>query len=137
MTKKELGKIPGDPDPKPYKLYRVDQAGEQIERVGEHATLEEMRATKRRLDWRYAEYLGRKKIEEPKRRFKEGDTVRFRAKSRVPLSFDITPGEVGKIIGVEPHPPQTGPTYRIRVQFARVLVEYTFEFEYELVNPAA
>lgn len=62
MSGKEIGKIPGDPDPRPYKLSRVDADGGQIERVGEYATLEEMRAQRRRLDWRYAEYQGRKKI---------------------------------------------------------------------------
>jgi hypothetical protein len=128
-----FGAREGAPDPKPYKLWRVDQNGDQIERVGEFATLDEMRAHKRRVDWRYAEYLGRRKYEAPKRRYQEGDTVRFRAKSRVPLSFDIAADEVGIVIGVEPHPPQSGPTYRIRVQFPRALVEYTFEFEYELV----
>jgi hypothetical protein len=72
-----------------------------------------------------------------RRRFQDGDTVRFRAKSRVPLNFDIVSDEVGTVIGVEPHPPETGPTYRIRVQFPRALVEYTFEFEYELVRPTS
>jgi hypothetical protein len=136
MSAKELGKIEGEPM-KPFHLWRVDLEGNQIERVGEYDTLEKMRAVRRRLDWRYAEYQGRSKIEAPKRRYQEGDIVRFRDKSRVPLSFEIAPGEVGRVIGVEPHPPQTGPTYRIRVQFPRALVEYTFEFEYELVKPAA
>ena len=62
MSEKDLGEIPKKPDPKPYKLYRVTQTGEYVKIVGEYATLEEMRAVQRRLDWYYADYLGRKKI---------------------------------------------------------------------------
>ena len=69
------------------------------------------------------------------RRFQIGDSVRFRAESRLRLSFDIATEEVGTVLGVEPHLPQTGPTYRIQVQFPR-LVPFSFSFEYELVNPA-
>jgi hypothetical protein len=58
----EQGKIAGTPNPKPYKLCRVNSAGEKIKLVGEYATLEEMRSQKRRRDWHYAEYCGRKKI---------------------------------------------------------------------------
>jgi hypothetical protein len=61
---------------------------------------------------------------------------RFRDQTRVRLSFDIAVDEVGAVVGVEPCPPQTGPTYRIEVQFPRALVPYTFQFEYELVKPA-
>jgi hypothetical protein len=70
------------------------------------------------------------------RRFQIGDTVRFRADSRLRLSFDIATEEVGTVVGVEPHPPQTGPSYRVQVQFPRVLVPFAFSFEYELVKPA-
>jgi transcriptional regulator with XRE-family HTH domain len=70
------------------------------------------------------------------RRFRIGDIVRFRSQTRVRFSFDIAAGEVGIIVGVEPHPPQTGPTYRIDVQFPRARVPGTFRFEYELVKAA-
>jgi transcriptional regulator with XRE-family HTH domain len=70
------------------------------------------------------------------RRFRVGDTVRLRAQSRLPLSFDIAPGEVGAVVRVEGHPPQTGPTYRIDVRFSRALVPGAFRFEYELVKAA-
>jgi transcriptional regulator with XRE-family HTH domain len=70
------------------------------------------------------------------RRFRVGDTVRLRPNSRLPLSFDIAPGEEGAVIGVEPHPPQTGPTYRVDVRFSRALVPGVFRFEYELVKAA-
>ena len=69
------------------------------------------------------------------RRFRAGDLVRFRRQSRTPYNFGIAPDEVGTVVGVEPHPPQTGPTYRIQVKFERALVPYTFRFEYELVKP--
>jgi hypothetical protein len=68
------------------------------------------------------------------RRFQVGDVVGLRPESRIRSSFDITPNEVGTVIGVEPHPPQTGPTYRIEVQFPRARVAYTFSFEYQLVK---
>ena len=67
------------------------------------------------------------------RRFQVGDVVRFRAQSRVPESYGIAADELGTVVGVEPHPPQTGPTYRIEVQFERARVPYIFKFEYELV----
>jgi transcriptional regulator with XRE-family HTH domain len=70
------------------------------------------------------------------RRFRVGDIVRFRLQTRVRFSFDISAEEVGVVVGVEPHPPQTGPTYRIDVQFARVRVPGVFRFEYELVKAA-
>ena len=70
------------------------------------------------------------------RRFRVGDVVRFRPQTRVRFSFDIAADEVGTVVGVEPHPPQTGPTYRMDVQFARVRVSGVFRFEYELVKPA-
>ena len=67
------------------------------------------------------------------RRFQVGDVVRFRAQSRVPASYGIAADELGTVVGVEPHPPQTGPTYRIEVQFERARVPYIFKYEYELV----
>lgn len=70
------------------------------------------------------------------RRFRIGDIVRFRPQTRVRFSFDIRPDEIGTVVGVEPHPPQTGPTYRMDVQFARVQVLGVFRFEYELVKAA-
>jgi transcriptional regulator with XRE-family HTH domain len=70
------------------------------------------------------------------RRFQVGDVIRFRPQSRVRMSYDIASHEVGTVVGVEPHPPQTGPTYRIEVQFERVRVPYIFKFEYELVRAA-
>jgi hypothetical protein len=66
------------------------------------------------------------------RRFQIGDIVRFKSGYRTPLSFDIAPDEVGTVVGVESHPPQTGPTYRISVQFPHGLVEGVFQHEYEL-----
>jgi transcriptional regulator with XRE-family HTH domain len=67
------------------------------------------------------------------RRFQVGDVVRFRSQSRVPESYGIAAVELGTIVGVEPHPPQTGPTYKIEVQFERARVPYIFKYEYELV----
>jgi transcriptional regulator with XRE-family HTH domain len=67
------------------------------------------------------------------RRFQVGDVVRFRAQSRVPASYGIAAAELGTVVGVEPHPPQTGPTYRIEVQFERARLPYIFKYEYELV----
>jgi transcriptional regulator with XRE-family HTH domain len=70
------------------------------------------------------------------RRFRVGDVVRFRPQTRVRFSFDIAADDVGTVVDVEPHPPQTGPTYRMDVQFARVRVPGVFRFEYELVKAA-
>jgi transcriptional regulator with XRE-family HTH domain len=70
------------------------------------------------------------------RRFHVGDLVRFRAETRVRLSYDIAADEVGTVVGVEPHPPRTGPTYQIEVQFPRARVPHCFRFEYELVHAA-
>lgn len=70
------------------------------------------------------------------RRFRVGDVVRFRPQTRVRFSFGIGPDEVGAVVAVEPHPPQTGPTYRMDVQFAHARVPGVFRFEYELVKPA-
>jgi transcriptional regulator with XRE-family HTH domain len=70
------------------------------------------------------------------RRFRVGDVVHFRQQTRVRFSFDIAANEVGTVIGVEPHPPQTGPTYRMDVQFPRARVPGVFSFEYELMKAA-
>ena len=70
------------------------------------------------------------------RRFLVGDRVKFRPETRVRFSYDIAPGEIGVVVAVEPHPPQTGPTYRIMVQFGeRRPLAFVFKFEYELVHP--
>jgi len=42
------------------------------------------------------------------RRFRVGDVVRFRPQTRVRFSFGIGPDEVGAVVAVESHPPQTG-----------------------------
>jgi transcriptional regulator with XRE-family HTH domain len=70
------------------------------------------------------------------RRFRVGDIVRFREQTRVRFSFDIGADEVGVVVGVEPHPPQTGPTYRMDIQFPRARVAGVFRFEYELMRAA-
>jgi transcriptional regulator with XRE-family HTH domain len=68
------------------------------------------------------------------RRFRVGDVVRFRPQTNVRYSFDIAADELGTVVDVEPHPPRTGPTYRMDVQFARARVPGVFRFEYELVK---
>jgi transcriptional regulator with XRE-family HTH domain len=70
------------------------------------------------------------------RRFQVGDRVRFRPQTRVRFSFNIDADEVGTVVGVEPHPPATGPTYRMDVEFDHVRVPGVFRFEYELVMAA-
>jgi len=70
------------------------------------------------------------------RRFRVGDVVRFRPQTQVRFSFDIAADELGTVVEVEPHPPMTGPTYRMDVQFARVRIPGVFRFEYELVKAA-
>lgn len=70
------------------------------------------------------------------RRFQVGDLVRFRPQTRVRFDYNIASDDVGEVIGVEPHPPATGPTYKIEVRFERALVPYVFRFEYELVQVA-
>jgi hypothetical protein len=71
------------------------------------------------------------------RRFREGDLVRFRAETRMRFDDGIAADEVGTVVEVEPHPPQTGPNYKIAVQFpARRVLPFIFEFEYELVKAA-
>jgi transcriptional regulator with XRE-family HTH domain len=68
------------------------------------------------------------------RRFQVGDLVRFRPQTRVRFDYNIAVDAVGTVVGVEPHPPATGPTYKIQVRFGPVLVPYVFRFEYELVE---
>jgi transcriptional regulator with XRE-family HTH domain len=70
------------------------------------------------------------------RRFQVGDLVRFRPQTRVRFDFNIGANELGTVVGVELHPPRTGPTYQIQVQFERSLVPYVFRFEYELIRVA-
>jgi transcriptional regulator with XRE-family HTH domain len=70
------------------------------------------------------------------RRFRIGDIVQFRPQTTVRFSFDIAADEVGAVVGVEPHPPQTGPTYRMDVQFPRTRIPGVFRFEYVLVKAA-
>jgi transcriptional regulator with XRE-family HTH domain len=70
------------------------------------------------------------------RRFRVGDRVKFRPQTRVRFSYDIGADEIGTVVAVEPHPPQTGPTYRMMVRFGeRAPLAYVFRFEYELVHP--
>jgi transcriptional regulator with XRE-family HTH domain len=68
------------------------------------------------------------------RRFQVGDIVRFRPQTRVRFDYHIEADEVGEVVGVEPHPPQTGPTYKIQVQFERALVPFVWRSDYELVR---
>ncbi len=70
------------------------------------------------------------------RRFQVGDRVRFRPQTRVRFSYNIDANEIGTVVWVEPHPPQTGPTYMIEVEFEHVRVPRVFRFEYELVKAA-
>ncbi|MCM2292270.1 helix-turn-helix domain-containing protein [Allorhizobium sp. BGMRC 0089] len=70
------------------------------------------------------------------RRFEVGDWVKFRPETRVRYDYGIAADELGVVIGVEPHPPQMGPTYRISVQFGESQpLPYVHKFEYELVHP--
>lgn len=73
------------------------------------------------------------------RRFEVGDLVRLRPNSRVGFGYqpNIRADEIGEVYAVEPHPPQTGPTYRIWVRFlGERVVQGTFAFEYVLVKAA-
>ncbi len=70
------------------------------------------------------------------RRFRRGDLVRFRPQTRVRFEYNIAADDIGEVVDVEPHPPATGPTYKIRVKFECALVEYVFRYEYELVQAA-
>jgi transcriptional regulator with XRE-family HTH domain len=70
------------------------------------------------------------------RRFQVGDVVRFRAQSRLPSDYSIAKSELGTVVWVEPHPPETGPTYRIEAQFKNVRLPRIFKYEFELVKTA-
>jgi hypothetical protein len=54
------------------------------------------------------------------------------------FDYGIAADEVGKVVQVEPHPPQTGPTYKISVQFPSYPRALPFVFwpEYVLVKAA-
>jgi hypothetical protein len=72
-----------------------------------------------------------------RRRLREGDRVRFRPQSQV--RPDLA-NKIAKVVRVEPHPPQTGPTYRVWVDFPDEedgSIAGVFEFEYELVKAVA
>lgn len=73
------------------------------------------------------------------RRFQVGDRVRFRPQTNVRFSYNIAADEVGTVVEVEPHPPQTGPTYKMMVKFPTrdQPLPYVFRFEYELVEAAS
>jgi transcriptional regulator with XRE-family HTH domain len=71
------------------------------------------------------------------RRFQRGDLVRFRPQTRVRFDYNIAADDMGEVVDVEPHPPATGPTYKIQVKFERALVPFIFRYEYELVQAAA
>jgi transcriptional regulator with XRE-family HTH domain len=70
------------------------------------------------------------------RRFQVGDRVRFHPHTRVRFDYNVEADEIGTVVAVEPHPPPTGPTYRIEVEFPRAKLPYVFRFEYELVRAA-
>lgn len=72
------------------------------------------------------------------RRFQAGDLVRFRPQTNVRYSYNIAADEIGTVVEVERHPPQTGPTYRMMVKFPSRAepLPYVFRFEYELVKAA-
>lgn len=55
-------KIPGEPDLKPFKLYRADTKGELVNCVAEFETESEMREFKRRPDWHYAFFHGTRRL---------------------------------------------------------------------------
>lgn len=69
-----------------------------------------------------------------RRRLRPGDRVRFRESSNLRLSFNVKKGEVGTITYVEPHPPATGPTYRVDVQFQKAAVKGVFKYDFDLVT---
>ena len=68
------------------------------------------------------------------RRFQLGDHVRLRPQSNIYSRYNVAEGEIGEVVWVEPHPPATGPTYRIHVKFEHAIVRGDFKFEYELVQ---
>lgn len=68
------------------------------------------------------------------RRLQVGDLVRFRPLSTMRRGFKVGEDEIGKVVKVEPFPPQTGPTYHVDVEFPQDLVEGVWAFEFELVS---
>jgi transcriptional regulator with XRE-family HTH domain len=69
------------------------------------------------------------------RRFQVGDKVRLRPQSRVGFNYKpfVTADDIGEVIEVEGHPPQTGPTYRMTVRFSgNRIANGVFKFEFEL-----
>jgi hypothetical protein len=68
------------------------------------------------------------------RRFRAGDLIRLRPQSRLHTHVK---SEIGKVVEVEPHPPQTGPTYRVWAAFpGSDRLNGIFSFEFELVKAA-
>jgi hypothetical protein len=55
-------RIEGEPDPKPFKLWRINDQGERLSLEGEFGSREEVDAFKRRLDYRYELWHGRRKL---------------------------------------------------------------------------
>jgi len=66
-------------------------------------------------------------------KFRKGDRVRFRTGSRMRHNYNIATDEIGSVIEVEPHPPETGPSPRIAVRFPSCsdVLPYAWETEYE------
>ena len=54
--------VEGEPDPKPFKVDRVKTDGEFVSRVADYATEAEAMSHKRRPDWHYRIYVGRKQL---------------------------------------------------------------------------
>lgn len=75
-----------------------------------------------------------------RRRYVPGDVVRFKPGYVTPLEYGILADELGTVQQVQPHPPPTGPTYRMVVKFDQRgdrpewISPYIFEFEFELVR---
>ena len=70
-----------------------------------------------------------------KRQFRAGDIVRLRPQSSMRPGLE---SDTGWITAVEPHPPETGPTYRVWVELSGgKVLPGVFEFEFELVTAVA
>jgi transcriptional regulator with XRE-family HTH domain len=68
------------------------------------------------------------------RRLRAGDLVQLRPQSK--LRYRLK-DQMGKVVQVEQHPPETGPTYRVWAEFLDgERVEGVFSFEFELVKAA-
>jgi hypothetical protein len=52
----------GERDPKPYKVHRVTKDGEFVSHIAEYATEAEAMSHKRRADWYYCIYNGRRQL---------------------------------------------------------------------------